>query len=197
MSIVMQRAKMLAAAITLTTASLTWAEQLPGGSGQGRPAQSRAGQARPGQAASELPDPGEVNRLFDAYAIMQAQETLQLDEAKFGSFVTRLKALQQLRRRNMRARGQIIQDLQRMLRRGDGPPDDAPNDVAVRERLDALARQDATAAAEIKRAYDAVDELLDVRQRARFRVFEHQLELKKLDLLARVRQQIRANRARP
>jgi hypothetical protein len=42
-----------------------------------------------------------------------------------------------------------------------------------------------------------VDELLDVRQRVRFRVFEHQLELKKLELLARVRQQIRANRARP
>jgi hypothetical protein len=173
------RAMVVAVMLALATSTQALAAQDGG----------RAGQARP----VDVPDPGEVNRLFDAYAIMQAQEMLQLDDAKFGSFVTRLKALQDVRRRSMRARGQIIQDLQRMLRRLDGPPDEA----AIRDRLDALARQDATAAVDVRRAYDAVDELLDLRQRARFRVFEHQLELKKLDLLARVRQQIRANRARP
>ncbi len=58
--------------------------------------------------------------------------------------------------------------------------------------MDALVKQDEAGAQEIKRAAGAVDELLDVRQRARFRVFEHQLEIKKLELLARVRQQIPA-----
>ena len=119
---------------------------------------------------------------------MQAQETLQLDDAHFGAFVTRLKALQDARRRHLRARNQIVQDLQRSIRQGQA------DDNVLRERMDALARQDVTGAAEIKRAADAVDELLDVRQRARFRVFEHQLEIKKLELLARVRQQMRANR---
>lgn len=152
-----------------------------------------AGQSTAPSAGQSVPDPGEVNRLFDAYAVMQAQEMLQLDDAKFGSFVTRLRALQGARRRGLRQRGQIIQDIQRLLRQPDGAADDA----ALKERLDTLARQDAASADEIRRASDAVDELLDVRQRARFRVFEHQLELKKLDLLARVRQQIRANRARP
>jgi hypothetical protein len=151
------------------------------------------GEARVPPRLGDVPDPAEVNRLFDAYAIMQAQEMLQLDEAKFGPFVTRLKALQDVRRRSLRARGQIIQDLQRMLRQADGPADE----TTLKERLDALARQDTAATVEVRRATDAVDELLDVRQRARFRVFEHQLELKKLELLARVRQQIRANRARP
>jgi hypothetical protein len=154
---------------------------------QGGPAQGR-GAAR----SADVPDPAEVNRLFDAYAIMQAQEMLQLDDSKFGSFVTRLKALQEVRRRSLRGRGQVIQDLQRLLRQPD-PPDEA----LLKDRLDALARQDTSAAVEIRKATDAVDELLDVRQRARFRVFEHQLELKKLELLARVRQQIRANRVRP
>jgi hypothetical protein len=159
----------------------------PAIAGQAGPVQGR-GAARPG----DVPDPAEVNRLFDAYAIMQAQEMLQLDDSKFGSFVTRLKALQDVRRRSLRGRSQLIQDLQRLLRQPD-PPDDA----MLRDRLDALARQDAAAAVDIRKATDAVDELLDVQQRARFRVFEHQLELKKLELLARVRQQIRANRVRP
>jgi len=158
------------------------------GMGSAQPAEPRSV-----PPAGELADPGEVNRLFDAYAIMQAQETLHLDEAKFGSFVTRLKGLQEARRRNMRARAQIIQDLQRLLRQPEGTVDDA----TLKERLDALAKQDTLGATDIKRAADAVDELLDTRQRARFRVFEHQLELKKLELLARVRQQMRGNRPRP
>jgi len=132
--------------------------------------------------------PGEVNRLFDAYAIMQAQEMLQLDDARFGPFVTKLKALQEARRRHLRGRGQIIQDLQRLVRQGSS------DEAVLRERMDALAKQDASGAAEIAKALEVVDEMLDVRQRARFRVFEHQLEIKKLELLARVRQQIRANR---
>jgi hypothetical protein len=144
----------------------------------------------PGAVAQETADPGEVNRLFDAYAIMQAQETLQLDDAHFGSFVTRLKALQDARRRHLRSRAQIVQDLQRLIRQ------ERTDESVLRERMDALARQDAAGAAEIKRAADAVDEILDVKQRAQFRVFEHQLEIKKLELLARVRQQLRANRNR-
>jgi hypothetical protein len=160
-------------------------------------APTAAGQVGSGKAdvvpKAELIERGEVNRLFDAYAIMQAQEMLRLDDAKFGSFVTRLKALQEARRRNVRARGQIIRDLQRLLRQTDGAPDEA----ALKERVDALARQDAAASVEIKKAAEAVDALLDVRQQARFRVFEYQLELKRLELLARARQQMRANRARP
>ncbi len=168
--------------------ALALAMGAPAMAGQADPAQGRAA-----PRLADVADPAEVNRLFDAYAIMQAQEMLRLDDTKFGSFVTRLKALQDARRRSVRARGQIIQDLQRLLRQADGPPDEA----LLKDRLDALARQDAAATVEIRRASDAVDELLDIRQRARFRVFEHQLELKKLELLARVRQQVRANRVRP
>ncbi len=80
---------------------------------------------------------------------------------------------------------------QRLLRQGDA------DEGALGGRLDELGRHDATALAAVKEAADAIDEMLDIRQRARFRVFEHQLELKKLELLGRVRQQIRANRPRP
>jgi hypothetical protein len=115
---------------------------------------------------------------------------LQLGDPQFGPFVTRLKALQDARRRHFRLRTQIVQDLARMTR-----PDSQATEEMIRERLEALLRQEEAGQTEIKRAHARVDELLDVRQRARFRVFEDQLDRKKFELLARARQQRRANRA--
>lgn len=133
----------------------------------------------------ENADPAEIARLFDAYAVMQAQEKLGLSDEQFGPFVTRLKALQDARRRQVRERFQAVQELRRML---ESP---AVNETTLREKLDALAKLDVTAQAETAKASAAVDELLDVRQRARFRVLEQQLELRKLELVGRARQRLR------
>ena len=71
----------------------------------------------------ETADPAEVARLFDAYTVMQAQETLGLSDEQFGPFVTRLKALQQTRRRNLRERamptlriGDLVRDAAILVR---------------------------------------------------------------------------------
>jgi hypothetical protein len=135
-------------------------------------------------AQDPAPSPGEVNRLFDAYVVMQAQEQLGLDDAHFGPFVTRLRALQEVRRRHVRDRAAAVQELRRLLQ---GPG----NEPLLRERLDALARLDAAAQADSAKAMAAVDELLDVRQRARYRVLEQQLEIRKLELVGRARQRLR------
>ena len=145
-----------------------------------------AGQA-PGPAANENVDPAELGRLFDAYTVMQAQEALGLDEARFGPFVTRLRALQEMRRRHLRERAAVMRDLRQLLQ--------APgNDAQLKERLDALVRLETASRADQAKAMDAIDELLDVRQRARFRLLEQQLELRKLELVNRARQRQRANR---
>jgi hypothetical protein len=149
--------------------------------------------ARIAQAAAQAKreagnDPAELARLFDAYTVMQAQEALGLDEARFGPFVTRLRALQEVRRRQVRERNVLVRELRQLLQTPG-------NDVALRERLEALARVEATAQADIAKAAAAIDELLDVRQRARFRVLEQQLELRKLELVGRARQRLR--NARP
>jgi hypothetical protein len=62
------------------------------------------------------------------------------------------------------------------------------DEAAVRERLRALREHDERSAAEIRTAYDALDEILDFRQQARFRVFEETIERRKLDLLVRARE---------
>jgi len=145
-----------------------------------------AGQG-PGQAANENVDPAELGRLFDAYTVMQAQEALGLDEARFGPFVTRLRALQEMRRRHLRERAAVMRDLRQLLQA-------TGNDAQLKERLDALVRLETASRADQAKAMDAIDELLDVRQRARFRLLEQQLELRKLELVNRARQRQRANR---
>ena len=150
----------------------------------------RLAEAQP-QAQAPTPnenvDPAELGRLFDAYTVMQAQEALGLDEAKFGPFVTRLKTLQELRRRHLRERLAVMRDLRRLLQTPG-------NDAQLKEGLDALVRLETATRADQAKAMDAIDELLDVRQRARFRLLEQQLELRKLELVNRARQRQRANR---
>ena len=144
------------------------------------PAQQPA-RGRPGNPAGL--SPVEVLNMLDAYALVQAESALELKESQYGEFVTRLKKLQDTRRRNQQARNRQVQELRRMTQPQAKPEDDS----VIAERLKALKEHDARAAAELGRAYDALDEVLDVRQQARFRAFEENLERRKIDLLMRAR----------
>jgi hypothetical protein len=126
---------------------------------------------------------GEVARLFDAYALMQAQETLGLDEAQYAKFVGRFRLLLDARRTHQANRARIVQDLAR-LTRGEA----APNDEALRERLKALDEADAQGRTDVAAATTGVDEVLTLAQRAKFRVLEEQIERRKWELMARARQ---------
>ncbi len=131
--------------------------------------------------------PAEIQRLFDAYAIVQAQEMLQLDDEHYGRFVSRLKSLQETRRRHQVTRQRMVQDLVRLANQVGSEPGE-PDDEALRSRLAELDAYDEQAVTERRDAYRAVDEVLDLRQRARFRAFEQQMERRKLELLMRARQ---------
>ncbi|HEY3885128.1 MAG TPA: hypothetical protein VGL62_07970 [Vicinamibacterales bacterium] len=154
-------------------------------------------QAQP-QAAPQAPEApaitaGQLQRWFDAYAVVQAQDALQLTEAQYGPFVTRLKALQETRRRHQQARQQILGSIRKLVNPPkDGSQSATPDDRAVSEQLKALRDEDERAAADLQKAYDGVDEVLNVPQQARFRVFEDRMEQQKLELLLRARQNARA-----
>jgi len=139
---------------------------------------------------------GEIQRIFDGYLVMQAQDALGLSDQQFAQFVPRLKVLQDTRRRYQQERMRLLNELQRLTRPAAGHP--APGDEGlIKERLNALQENEARSAADIRKAYTAIDELLDPRQQARFRIFEEQIERKKLDLLLRARQNLRQNPNRP
>jgi hypothetical protein len=153
----------------------------PAGTARVRP-EPRQGQGRSAQQADRL-EIAELQRLFDAYMVMQAQEALQLDDTQFGQFLPKLKALQDTRRRNEQARNQLVGELGRLT----APSAATVDEAAVRERLRALQELESRSAAELRRAYDTIDQQLDVRRQARFRVFEQNMERRKLQLMLRAR----------
>jgi hypothetical protein len=154
------------------------------------PPQGPAGPPR-AQAGADV-SPAEMQRLFDAYALVQAQEVLGLDDTQYATFVTAMKALQETRRRNQQERTRLLRDLARMA----GPKAPAGSDQEITTAIASLKDLDAKAAAELSNAYDAVDQSLTLRQRARFRLFEEQLERRKIELLLRARQPRRENAIR-
>jgi hypothetical protein len=153
----------------------------PAGSTRVRP-DARQGHGRAGQQADRL-EIAELQRLFDAYMVMQAQEALQLDDEQFGQFLPKLKALQDTRRRNEQARTQLVAELNRLTVPSAATLDEA----AVRDRLRALQELEGRSAADLRRAYETIDQQLDVRRQARFRVFEQNMERRKLQLMLRAR----------
>jgi len=136
---------------------------------------------RAAQANAEVITPQELERLFDSYVLLQAQDTLKLSDAQFPPFLTRLKALQETRRRNLQARRQLLAALNALLK--ESPFDEAQ----ARVKLKALRDLEVRAADDARAAYDALVEVLDTMQQARFRVFEEAVERRKIDLLLRAR----------
>jgi hypothetical protein len=148
----------------------------------------------PPTAKDDVPDTlpnAQLLVMLDSYAMFQAQQQLSIADDKFGQFAARLKRLQDVRRRNQRLRLRIIQELRRLS--GPRAQDAATgtSDDAIRAQLTALREHDDRAAAELKQAYAALDEILDVRQQARYRIFEEHIEQRKLDLLVRAQQRAR------
>jgi Spy/CpxP family protein refolding chaperone len=150
-------------------------------------------QGRGGSNAEEpAVTPAELQRLFDSWALLQAQEQLKISDEQFARFLPRFKALQDARRQTMQQRNRVLADVRRLL--NDGQLDE----IGVRDRLKQLREIEDRGHAEALKAYDAIDQVLDLRQQAQFRIFEEQMERRKLDLVTRARQANRANnRAQP
>lgn len=150
-----------------------------------------------GQAQEPAPGPerlpaGEVLRLFDAYAVVQAQEALGLDNAHYGAFVSGYKGLLETRRKHREQRIRMVAELARLSSGGA-----SANEGVIRDKLRTLKEQDARTVAEIAQALEAVEQSLTVVQRARFLVFEERIERRKLELLSRARAGRQNRRALP
>ena len=157
------------------------AQALPPGSDQGGagrgPGRGRA------QALQSLSNE-EVYDLLDAFVMRRAQAVLQLDDEQYASFFQRMTRLQTLQREHRRQRMRMLNDLRQIAGpRGRGDL----NDAAVLEKVQALDDLDAARAEDERQALAAIDEVLDARQRAQFRVFLENIERQKLELLMRAR----------
>jgi hypothetical protein len=89
--------------------------------------------------------------------------------------------LQRLRRQHLMQHQRLVGELRRLT--NQQPPVEDALLEAPTKRLDDFDRQSAQ---EIQNAYAQIDEVLNVRQRARFRLFEENMEQRKLEILTRV-----------
>jgi hypothetical protein len=151
--------------------------------GQGE-RQAAAGRGAGGDVVEERPiTPAEIQAMFDSYALMQAQQQLKINDEHFPQFLTRFKTLQEVRRKALLERARVIQDLRRMLNNGNAKPDDAQ----IKERVKAITDLESKAQDDVRKAYESIDQVLDVQQQGKFRVFEENMERRKLDLVTRAR----------
>lgn len=158
---------------------ILWLGAVGPATAQPAPAQVPPGRAPVGPALS----PAEIQRWFDAFILLQAQQALNLTDDQYGKFVTAMRVLQETRRRNQQERVRLLRELGRLA-----GPQGSGDEQAIQAALASLKQHDVRAAQELEQAYAAVDAVLSPRQRARFRVFEDNMERRKLDLLVRARQ---------
>jgi hypothetical protein len=181
------------AALVVVAVSGAAAQQAPAPPPKAPPAQAAVPSTESDLSTDALPA-GQLAIMLDSYAMFQAQQQLSIPDEKFGAFAARLKKLQDVRRRNHRIRQQILQELRRLA--GPRAPGRGDDD-AIRSQLKVLRDHDERAASELRQAYDTLDEVLDARQQARYRMFEEVIEQRKLDLIVKARERARANRGEP
>ena len=132
--------------------------------------------------------PAEFQRLFDSYALVQAQKFLGLNDEQYTRFLPRFMSLQNARRQTLQQRTRMLNELRRLTM-----PEGGGSDEQIKAALKQLQDIDDRNEAESRKAQDAVDQTLDLRQQARFRVFEEQIERRKLELVTIARQANRGN----
>jgi len=131
--------------------------------------------------------PAELQRLFDSYALVQAQQFLNLSDDQYSKFLPRFMTLQNVRRQALQQHTRMLNELRRLIMPAEGGEDQ------IRVALKQLQDIDDRGEGEAKKAQEAVDQTLDLRQQARFRIFEAQMERRKLEIVTIARQGNRAN----
>jgi hypothetical protein len=148
------------------------------GRGQG----GGAGQA-PGPQILPSMAPNEIERLFDSVELFNAQGALQLTNQEFLTFGQRLQQFQLVRRQHQINRRKILADLIALTQQA------TPDEATLTARTKALDDLELQAAQDEQKAFQSLDQVLNVYQRARLRVFLDNQERRKQQLIALAQQQ--------
>ena len=177
------RAVALAATVALVGGDV-WAQTMPAqkqateAARSQRPVAGRSGPGRPG-------GPGEiglVQNMIDTWALVEAQKQLELTDDQYSSFVPRMTKLNTARRRHMADRTRLLGELRQLLRGATPASDDA-----IADKVRAIDDLNQRSGQELRQLAAELDGTLTPYQRARFRLFEELIELRKIDMLLRVR----------
>src|SRR5262249_2648150 len=139
----------------------------PGGGGRGQ----RPGGPPPVNANVALRD---VQNMMNNMALVDAQTFLQLSDAQWVAFVPKMRELQKIRMQHQERRLMLIQQLRR-----NTAPGAAVDETTLAANVKDLDDLEAKMVTDERTALNGVDSVLTGYQRARFRVFEENIERRK------------------
>ena len=156
--------------------------------GRGQAAQQGIGPENPNAPRPPLQgdgiSPADVQAMFDAMLVMDAERFIGISPEQFPQFVQRVKKLQEAKGMQMRRHNKAFAELRAMANPQTGRADDA----AIEAKMKELDQIEVEAHAALNKALEALDQMLTPRQRARFRLLEDNLEKKKLEFITKARQ---------
>jgi len=187
----MMRFRAAVALASWLTASVVAAAQTPavgavGGQAQapppGRANQAGLGQRAGGQPVNAFVAIRDVEDALDGRVLIQSQAALQLSDTQYQAFWPKMRELQKVRRQHEQRHAMLINQLNQATKPGAPLLDDA----TLTARVKALDDLEASTVSDERAALADVDSVLTIFQRARFRVFEENMEKEKLKLLVKV-----------
>jgi len=134
--------------------------------------------------AADPTSPAYVQQMFDTMAVMEAERFVPLSADQYPVFVQRLRRLQEARMQSNRRRAKALNELRALA----GPNSQAEvADSVIDAKLKELNAAEQEGAADVRKALDELETGLTVRQRARYRLLEENLERRKIEFLTKVR----------
>jgi hypothetical protein len=177
------RARLVAATAVLFVA-VPLLPRAQGGGREQQPVRGARGQTNAERPA--LPPVGrgmnamQLQQHLDAFALIQAEQQLKLSTEQYSVFAPKLIRVQTMRRRMMQERRRLLNDLNQLL---VAP---TPSDEAIAEKTKAFDDWNRRMNDELSKSYQDLDTSLTPWQRGRFRLFEEQMERRKLELLTKI-----------
>lgn len=135
-----------------------------------------SGQDEPGPSGEE------VEGLIDAYVLSKLQDALVLSDEQFGRMVVAQKKMQDARRTYRRSRNEVLRQMRQALRR------EAAGEAELPPLLSRLEELHQTFLEEEHARYRDIDAILDVRQRARYRILEGEIQRRLQQLIRQSRE---------
>ncbi len=131
------------------------------------------------------PNRDEVEGMMDAYILSKLQDALELTDEQFGTMVVAQKKLQDTRRDYRQGRMSLLRRMRQTLRR------DQAREEELTHLLDELDSLEIEFSQNQRARYAAIDDILEIRQRARYRILEAEIQRRLTQLMRQVRGQRR------
>jgi len=138
------------------------------------------GVAEPGQRWTPQPAHQDVQGMMEAYILSKLQDALDLTDEQFGQMVVAQTKLSDTRRDYRQNRMRVLRQMRQILQNEEAGEDE------LQPLLDELEALRDEFLSDEKRRYQAIDSILDVRQQARYRILEVELQRRLQEMMRRV-----------